>query len=173
VSGGAGGVGTAGVQLAAQAGAIVVASVRDRSRHEGVAALGAHAVIQPGTEAEHGPYDVVLELVGAPSLTAALSALAIGARVVVIGMAGGAEIELNLFALMGRRATIGGSTLRARSRTEKANVAMAVSKHVLPLLDDGRLRVPVCDTFPMSEAEAAYARFVEGAKLGKVVLVND
>jgi NADPH:quinone reductase-like Zn-dependent oxidoreductase len=161
------------VQLAAQAGATVVASVRDRARREGVVALGAHEVIEPGAEAEHGPYDVVLELVGAPSLTAALPALATGARVVVIGVGGGATVDHNLFSLMGRRARIGGSTLRARSRTDKATVAAAVTKHVLPLLADGRLKVPVCDTFPMAEAEAAYARFAEGAKLGKVVLVND
>jgi len=173
VSGAAGGVGTAGVQLAAQAGAIVVASVRDPQRRAGVAELGAHEVIEPGTEAGHGPFDVVLELVGEPSLSAALPALAIGARVVVIGVGGGAQVDLNLFSLMGRRARIGGSTLRVRSRTEKATVAQAVSKHVLPLLADGRLTVPVCDTFPMAEAEVAYGRFAEGAKLGKVVLVNE
>jgi len=173
VSGAAGGVGTAGVQLAAQAGATVVASVRDATKRDAVAALGAHEVIQPGSEAEHGPYDAVLELVGEPSLRVALPALATGARVVVIGVGGGAQIDLNLFSLMGRRARIGGSTLRARSRADKATVAAAVAKHVVPLLADGRLRVPVCDTFSMAEAEAAYARFREGAKLGKVVLVNE
>ena len=68
VSGAAGGVGTAGVQLAAATGATVTATVRDRDRHDAVAALGAATVIVPGDEAEHGPYDVVLELVGAPSL---------------------------------------------------------------------------------------------------------
>ena len=96
-----------------------------------------------------------------------------GTRIKVIGVGGGAQIDLNLFSLMGRRARIGGSTLRVRSRADKAAVAAAVAKHVLPLLADGRLRVPVCDTFAMAEAEAAYARFREGAKLGKVVLVNE
>lgn len=171
VSGAAGGVGTAGVQLAAAGGASVVATVRDAARRGAVAAFGATAVA-PGEEADHGPYDVVLELVGAPSLTATLPALATGARVVVIGVGGGAQIDLNLFTLMGKRARIGGSTLRARSRREKANVADAMTRHVLPLLASGRLRVPVCDTFPLAEAEAAYARFAEGAKLGKVVLVE-
>jgi NADPH:quinone reductase len=171
VSGAAGGVGTAGVQLAAATGAVVVATVRDPARRDAVAALGADEVVAPGTEAAHGPYDVVLELVGAPSLTEALPALATGARVVVIGMGGGAQIDLNLFALMGARARIGGSTLRARSRREKANVAAAVAHHVLPLLRSGRICVPVCDTFLLAEAETAYDRFVEGAKFGKVVLV--
>jgi NADPH:quinone reductase len=171
VSGAAGGVGTAGVQLAARAGATVVATVRDADRRPDVAALGAAAVIAPGEEPDAGPYDVVLELVGAPSLAATLPALATGARVVVIGVGAGAKTELDLFTLMARRARIGGSTLRARSRREKADVAAAVRAHVVPLLAAGRVRVPVCDTFPMAEAEAAYARFTEGAKLGKVVLV--
>jgi NADPH:quinone reductase-like Zn-dependent oxidoreductase len=173
VSGAAGGVGTAGVQLAAATGATVTATVRDAARRDGVAALGASAVVEPGREGDHGPYDVVLELVGAPSLTEVLPHLATGARVVVIGVGGGAQMELSLYSLMAARARIGGSTLRARSRREKANVAAAVAAHVGPGLAAGRIRVPVCDTFPMSEAQAAYDRFVEGAKLGKVVLVNE
>jgi len=173
VSGAAGGVGTAGVQLAAATGATVTATVRDAARRDGVAALGASAVVEPGREGDHGPYDVVLELVGAPSLTGVLPHLATGARVVVIGVGGGAQMELSLYSLMAARARIGGSTLRTRSRREKANVAAAVAAHVVPGLAAGRIRVPVCDTFPMSEAQAAYDRFVEGAKLGKVVLVNE
>ncbi len=64
--------------------------------------------------AGHGPYDVSLELVGAPGVAAVLPALAVGGRIVVIGVGAGAKVELNLLALMGSRATIGGSTLRAR-----------------------------------------------------------
>jgi NADPH:quinone reductase-like Zn-dependent oxidoreductase len=173
VSGAAGGVGTAGVQLAAAAGAVVVATVRDEGRRDAVRSLGASAVVAPGDEGAHGPYDVVLELVGAPSLGAVLPHLGVGARVVVIGVGGGAQIDLNLFSLMGRRARIGGSTLRARSRREKGNVAAAVAAHVVPLLADGRVRVPVCDTFALADAQAAYERFVAGAKLGKVALVDD
>jgi NADPH:quinone reductase len=171
VSGAAGGVGTAGVQLAAAAGAVVVATVRDPDRRDAVAALGAAVVIAPGEEAAHGPYDVVLELVGASSLATTLPAVATGARIVVIGVGGGARMELNLFTLMGARASIGGSTLRARSRREKANVAEGVRAHVLPLLASGRVAVPVTATFPLAEAEAAYDRFSQGSKLGKVVLV--
>jgi len=171
VSGGAGGVGTAGVQLAAQAGAVVTATVRDPARRDAVAALGAHHVIAPGDEGSHAPYDVVLELVGAPSLTGVLPHLAPWARVVVIGVGGGGRIEVELMQLMQKRVRIGGSTLRARSRREKAEVAADVAAHVLPALDAGRLQIPVCETFPLSEASAAYDRFAAGAKLGKVVLV--
>jgi NADPH2:quinone reductase len=171
VTGAAGGVGTAGVQLAAATGAVVVATVRDHSRHAEVAALGATHVIDPDDVADHGPYDVVLELVGAASLPTVLPHLATAARVVVIGIGSGAKIELNLGQLMGTRARISGSTLRARSRREKGNVAAAVAAHTLPLLARGQLTVPVCATFPLAEATAAYERFSAGGKLGKVVLV--
>jgi NADPH:quinone reductase-like Zn-dependent oxidoreductase len=171
VSGAAGGVGTAGVQMATAAGAIVTASVRNAARHDAVRELGASYVIEPGDEGAHGPYDVVLELVGAPSLNGVLPHVAREARVVVIGVGAGAQMELNLYQLMGTRARIGGATLRARSRREKADVAAAVAAHVLPLLEAGRVRVPVADSFPLSEAEAAYERFAKGGKLGKVVLV--
>jgi NADPH:quinone reductase len=171
VSGAAGGVGTAGVQLAARAGAVVTATVRDPARHDAVAALGAQAVLSPGDEEAQAPYDVVLELVGAPSLTKVLPQVAPWARIVVIGVGGGGRLELELMQLMQKRVRIGGSTLRARSRREKADVAADVAAHVLPALAAGRLRIPVDQTFPLPEAQAAYDRFAAGAKFGKVVLV--
>jgi NADPH2:quinone reductase len=171
VTGAAGGVGTAGVQLAAAAGARVVASVRDPARRDEVAALGAADVVDPSDVGARGPYDVVLELVGAPSLALALRTLATSGRVAVVGVGAGARLELDLLSLMVARGRIGGSTLRSRSRQAKAAVVAAVEAHVLPLLAAGRIRVPVCDTFPMAEAAAAYDRFERGSKLGKVVLL--
>jgi NADPH:quinone reductase-like Zn-dependent oxidoreductase len=170
VTGAAGGVGTAAVQLAAAAGARVVASVRDRSQHEAVAALGADAVVEPGDVAAHGPYDVVLELVGAASLPSALDALATGARVVVIGVGSGAVVEVDLSALMRARARVSASTLRARPSGEKAILVAALGALVVPALADGRLRVPLAATFPLEDAAAAYERFAAGGKVGKVVL---
>jgi len=172
ISGAAGGVGTAGVQLAAAAGASVVATVRHAAHHEEVGALGAGVVIDPDGVAAHGPYDVVLELVGAASLPTVLPHLATDARVMVIGVGSGAKMEINLLQLMGARARIGGATLRGRTRREKADVAAAVAAHVLPLVTSGRLRVPISATFPMAEATAAYDYFTAGGKLGKVVLVS-
>ncbi len=171
VSGAAGGVGTAGVQLAAAAGATVTATVRDPARRDAVAALGADAVLAPGDEAAQAPYDVVLELVGAPSLQSALPHVAPWGRVVVIGVGGGGRMEIELMQLMQKRVRIGGSTLRARSRREKADVAADVAAHVLPALATGHLTIPVCGTFPLAEAQAAYDRFAAGAKFGKMVLV--
>ncbi len=129
-------------------------------------------VVAPGDEGTAGPYDVALELVGQASLTDVLPHLATGSRVVVIGVGSGGRMEIDLMQLMTKRARIGGSTLRARSAHDKAEVAAKVSRHVLPALASGRLHVPVCATHPMADAEEAYERFAAGAKFGKVVLLT-
>ncbi len=170
VHGGAGGVGTAAIQLAVTAGARVTATVRNADLREQVAALGAD-VIAPEDFAQHGPFDAILELVGAPNLPANLEALATGGRIVVIGVGAGATTELNLLALMMKRARIMASTLRARPLEEKAATARALERHVLPLVEAGKLRVPVAETFPLDQAAAAYDRFAAGGKLGKLVLL--
>jgi NADPH:quinone reductase len=169
VHGGAGGVGTAAVQLGKAAGARVTATVRSDVLREGVGGFGAE-VIAPDGFAGYGPFDVVLELVGAPNLAENIGALATGGRICVIGVAAGAQAELNLLALMGKRARIHGSTLRARPLEEKALAARALEHEVLPLFESGALRVPVTETFPLEEAAVAYDRFAEGGKLGKIVL---
>ena len=173
ISGAAGGVGTAAVQLAAVAGARVVASVRNPDHHDRVRELGADVVIAPDAVADHGPYDISLELVGAAGVEAVLPYLATGARVVVIGVGAGARAQVDLLAIMGARATLGGSTLRARTTEEKAEVAWLVESRAVHLLGTGAVRVPVAATFPMADATAAYDRFAEGGKLGKIVLVNE
>ncbi len=170
VHGAAGGVGTAAVQLGVAAGAEVIASVRDPGRRDAVAALGAE-VVEPSSVAGRGPYDVILELVGAPNLDTNLNALAIGGRIAVIGTGAGAKGEMNLGLLMAKRARMHGSTLRARPLEAKAAAARRVEAEVLPLFLRGRLTVPVCATFPLEEAAAAYERFGAGSKFGKVVLV--
>ena len=172
VTGAAGGVGSAAVQLGARAGAHVVASVRDPARREEVAALGAAEVITPADVAAHGPYDVVLELVGAASLPSALEALALRGRVVVIGVGSGANVELDLMAMMGRRARISASSLRARSSGEKAVLIATLGSLVVPALAAGRLRVPVATTFALADVADAYERFAAGGKLGKIVLTG-
>ena len=171
VHGAAGGVGTAGVQLAAATGARVTASVRNRELWHAVRELGADDVVPHDDFASKGPYDVVLELVGAVNLAANLEALARGGRIVVIGVAAGAHAELDLYAVMSKRGLITGSTLRARPLEEKALVSRRAEAHVLPLLEAGLIRVPVAEAFPLDEAPAAYERFAAGGKLGKIVLV--
>ena len=172
VHGGAGGVGTAAIQLGRAAGARVTATVRDERLRERVAALGAEAIAPEGFGAR-GPFDVILELVGAPNLAENVSALGTGGRIAVIGIGAGARGELNLGALMAKRARIHGSTLRARPLEEKALSARAVERSVLPLLAAGAVCVPVAAEYDLERAAEAYDRFAAGGKLGKIILRMD
>jgi NADPH:quinone reductase-like Zn-dependent oxidoreductase len=171
IHGAAGGVGTAAVELAVAAGADVVATVRNESVRDGVAALGA-TVVAPDDFGGHGPFDVVLELVGGVNMEANLDSIATGGRIAVIGVGAGLSAEISLLTLMGKRGRIHGSTLRARPLEEKAAAARRVERHVLPLLARGAVTVPVAATFPAAEAAAAYERFAAGGKLGKIVLTR-
>jgi putative PIG3 family NAD(P)H quinone oxidoreductase len=171
VHGAAGGVGTAAVQLGAAAGAEVIATVRNPDLRDGVRELGAHEVIECEGFAEHGPFDVVLELVGGSNMPDNVKALRTGGRIVVIGVGGGGfKAELNLVALMGKRGRISASTLRARPLEEKAMTARLVEHHVIPLFERGELTVPIAETFPLDAAQEAYERFAAGGKLGKIVI---
>ncbi len=170
ISGAGGGVGTAAIQLATAAGAHVTASVRNAGLHDAVRALGADEVLDPSDTAEGGPYDVLLELVGAPDLEDNLRAMRRLGRVVVIGVGAGFKAELNLLAVMGQRLQIGGSTLRARPLEEKAETARAMEREVLPLFERGVLQVPVAESFALDRVAEAYDRFAAGGKLGKIVL---
>ncbi len=173
VHGAAGGVGTAAVLLGALAGATVVATVRDDAKRGAVEALapGVRAVPQDGF-AERGPFDVILELVGAPNLPGDVDALATGGRICVIGVGAGAKAEVNLLGLMAQRGRIMASTLRTRPLEQKADAARRVEANLLPALAEGRLRLPVDRTFPLAEASAAYEHFATGGKVGKVVLLT-
>jgi putative PIG3 family NAD(P)H quinone oxidoreductase len=174
VHGAAGGVGTAGVQLGHALGAHVTASVRSQELHNRVAALGADEVVFPELleqrDHEVAPFDVVLDLVGAPNLDVNLRRLATGGRIVVIGVGGGAKGEINLMRLMSARGRIMASTLRARPLEEKAAAARRIEREVLPLVARGAITVPVAATYPLAAAAEAYDRFAAGGKLGKIVL---
>jgi len=173
VHGAAGGVGTAGVQLASAVGARVVATVRRESLRSEVERLGAGiTVVAPEGFEEHGPFDVILELVGAPNLAADVRSLATRGRIAVIGIGGGSRAELDLGALMAARGTIHSSTLRTRPLEAKADAARLVEAHVLPLIASERLRVPVQAAYPLGDAPSAYRRFAQGGKLGKIVLTT-
>jgi NADPH2:quinone reductase len=169
VHGAAGGVGMAAVQLGVMTGARVTATVRNGQCRTQVAALGVQA-IEPEGFADYGPFDVILELVGAQNLTGNLEALATGGRIVVIGVGAGAVSDIDLRMLMQKRAVLRGSTLRSRPIEEKAITARLMEKMVLPGFASGDLIVPVAASYPLDEAPAAYDRFRAGSKLGKVVL---
>ncbi|MGI8712547.1 MAG: alcohol dehydrogenase catalytic domain-containing protein [Solirubrobacteraceae bacterium] len=169
VHGGAGGVGTAAIQLGRAAGARVTASVRNPELRDQVSALGC-TVIPCEDFAPRGPFDVILELVGALNLTENLQALEVGGRITIIGTSAGAKGELDLRPLMGKRARIMGSTLRARPLELKALTARAFERSVLPALASGAVKVPIAKTYPLEDAVAAYDHFAGGGKLGKIVL---
>jgi NADPH:quinone reductase-like Zn-dependent oxidoreductase len=169
VHGAAGGVGMAAVQLGTMAGARVTATVRSERCREQIAALGVNA-LAPEEFAEAGPFDVILELVGAPNFPANFEALAPLGRIVVVGIGAGAQTDLDLRALMYKRARLFGTVMRARSLEEKAVMTRAVERAVLPGFASGDLSVFVTETFPLDDVAAAYERFQAGGKLGKIVL---
>jgi len=158
VNGAGGGVGTAGVQLGVAAGARVTASARHH--HAELRALGAD------TEPE-GVHDVILELVGGENLAANLDRLALRGRILLIGMGAGGRAEIDFYKLMRTRGRIFGSTLRPRTREEKAEVVSALGA----FLDAHALTVHVEETFPLEQAQDAYERFRAGGKFGKIVVV--
>jgi len=172
VHGAAGGVGCAAVQLGRAAGARVTASVRNTDLHDAVAEFGADVVAHDNFQ-DRGPFDVILELVGAVNLIDNLKILNTGGRIAVIGTGAGATGEINLGLVMMKRARIHGSTLRARPLELKALTARAMERSVLPLIASGKVTVPVAKTYPLAEAAAAYEHFKRGGKLGKIVLTMD
>src|SRR3954469_10578271 len=171
VHGGAGGVGTAAIQLGRAAGARVTATVRREEVRPEIERLGARAIAPDGFEDE-GPFDVILELVGAPNMPGNVNALATLGRIVVIGIGAGAKAELHLGALMGKRGRLSASHLRNRSLEQKASAMRLVEHEVLPLFESGALTVPVAATYPLDEVNDAYERFTAGGKVGKIVLLT-
>jgi len=164
VNGASGGVGTAAVQLGLALGAEVTGTARRAESRDLVRGLGAD------TEPE-GEYDVILELVGGELLTRDVEQLATHGRLAVIGTGAGARAQVDFHLLMRRRGRIHGSTLRSRSAEEKALVVARLGEDAVPLLAAGRVAVHVQETFPLDQAQAAYAAFAAGGKFGKLVLV--
>ena len=163
VNGASGGVGIAGVQLGSEAGASVTGAARHHL--EQIVELGA-----TDTNAS-GAYDVILELVGGENLRKNLGRLDNRGRIAVIGLGAGGTAEVNFHHLMRARGRIHGSTLRTRSRAEKADVIRRLREDVLPLLEEGRVVVPVHATYSLEQAQEAYDAFAAGGKFGKIVLV--
>jgi putative PIG3 family NAD(P)H quinone oxidoreductase len=180
VHGGSGGVGSLAVQLGAALGAHVVATAGGRERAERCRELGAEVVVDHRREdfvaavraasAGHGA-DVVLDVIGAANLPDNVRVLAPGGRLVVIGLQKGRRGELDLNALMTKRATVTGTTLRSRSPQEKAAIVAAVGEHVWPMVADGRVRPVVHARVPLAQAEEAMALLERGEAFGKVLLV--
>lgn len=179
VHGGSGGIGTTAVQVARALGARVVATAGGPERAERCRALGAEVAVDHRSEDfvarvrevtdGHGA-DVVLDVVGAAYLGRNLQALATGGRLAVIGLQKGRRAELDLGLLLARRATVLGTTLRARPAAEKAAIVAAVGRHVWPMVAEGRVRPVVHAVLPLAEAARAHRMLTAGEVFGKVLL---
>lgn len=169
VSGAAGGVGVAGVQIARALGAEVIAVTRTDEHHGRLRQLGSHETITVDEVASIAGVDVVLELLGSPHFNIVQNVLNPMARVVVIGVGAGRIAEFDLRSMMGKRATITGSTLRRRSREEKAKIARRISDVIIPMWVSREIEVPLAKVFNLDEATEAYEFFAMSGKFGKVV----
>jgi putative PIG3 family NAD(P)H quinone oxidoreductase len=180
VHGGGSGIGTFTIQLAKAIGARVVTTAR-RSKHEALRQLGADVTIDyteedfaEATKRATGGRgaDVILDIVGAKYLPRNVDALAVNGRLVVIGMQGGRKGELDLGALMAKRALVAATTLRARPPDDKARIVAGVHRDVWPLVESGAIRIVIDRRLSMDRAAEAH-RIVEASEhIGKVVLVN-
>jgi putative PIG3 family NAD(P)H quinone oxidoreductase len=166
VNGANGGVGLAGVQLGVACGARVLATVRSDAVRERLEGMGAELVALD----EVRGVDVVLELVGGPNIPADLRALATQGRIVVVSSAAGESVELPIRLLMGRRATMRGTLLRARPIEQKASAVQAFAREVVPLLESGAVEPVVDRVFPAGQAAEAFEHIQQPGKFGKVLL---
>ncbi|MFJ6706664.1 MULTISPECIES: NAD(P)H-quinone oxidoreductase [unclassified Streptomyces] len=174
VHGGAGGVGTAAIQIAKALGARVVTTVGGPEKVARARELGADVAVDHRTEdfAESGPYDVILDVVGGDYLERNVRSLAADGRLLVIGLQNGLEGNLNLAELVFKRASVHGTTLRTRSKEQKAAIIADVRKHVWPMIENGAVRLLIDRTVPMAEAAEAHRLMETGGHLGKILLVN-
>ncbi|GAA1048845.1 NAD(P)H-quinone oxidoreductase [Arthrobacter russicus] len=176
VHGGAGGIGAMAIQLAKALGARVIATAGSAAKCEKILELGADEAVNyreqdfVGAAQRFGGADVILDVMGGSYLARNLEALALGGRLVVIGLQGGSSAELDLAALMGKRASVIGTTLRSRPVDEKAAVMEQVRRVVWPLIAQGTIKPSIGATFPLDQARQAHDYFDSGEHQGKVLL---
>jgi putative PIG3 family NAD(P)H quinone oxidoreductase len=176
VHGGAGGIGTFAIQLASVLGARVFATAGSPEKLELCRALGAERAIDYRDEdfvevlAEAGGADVILDNMGAKYLSRNIAALRTQGRLVIIGLQGGAKGELDIAALMAKRAAVVATTLRARPTDEKAAICRAVEEHVWPLVEAGKVRPIVGAEIGLEDVVEAHALMDAGTHTGKILL---
>ena len=172
VHGGTSGIGTHCVQLAAALGATVTVTVGSAAKAERALALGASKAVLYKDEdfVEAGPFDVVLDNMGAAYLARNVQALATGGRLVVIGLQGGVSGELDLGALLTKRAAVHATSLRARPLEEKAAIVAAVTEHVWPRVATGEVAPVVDRVLPLDEVAEAHRVVERSEHVGKVLL---
>ncbi|MCW2789602.1 MAG: NADPH:quinone oxidoreductase [Aeromicrobium sp.] len=177
VHGGASGIGTMAIQLGKAFGARVIVTVGSEEKAAFCRELGADVTInyreQDFAEAmkESGEQaDVILDIMGAKYLAANVSVLATAGRLVVIGMQGGTKAELNLGALLTKRAAVMATSLRARPVAEKSAIVSAMVAQVWPLITDGTVRPVIHATYPLEDVRQAHQVLEDSSHSGKVLL---
>lgn len=163
---GASGVGLAAIQLARDAGARVLVTVRSESKHEACRRLGAEVVPPDHNE----PVDVIVDCVGGSYLADNIRTLRPFGRLVIIGLLGGSKAEMDLAAVLRNRLKVVGSTLRSRPRTEHVAIVRAFRERFYAKLLDGTFEIPIDRTFPIREAAAAHAFMGANQNTGKIIL---
>jgi putative PIG3 family NAD(P)H quinone oxidoreductase len=181
VHGGAGGIGSFAIQLAAQLGARVFTTAGTAEKRAFCRSLGAEVAIDYHEEdfvevlQEHtggAGADVILDNMGASYLGRNVTALATEGRLVVIGMQGGTKGELDLSALLRKRGAVIATTLRARPADEKAAICSSVVEHVWPLVADGSVRPIIEETVPLDDVRRAHELMESGSHTGKILLTT-
>jgi NADPH:quinone reductase-like Zn-dependent oxidoreductase len=177
VHGGTSGIGTTANQVANAFGADVITTVGSDEKAAAARELGADVVINYRTQdfaqamADAGlSADVILDIIGAKYLAANVNALATNGRLVIIGLQGGISAELNLAALLGKRASVTATSLRARPVAEKAAIVRETLQNVTPLLDAGAVRPIVHATFDLAEVAEAHRMLESSEHIGKLIL---
>ncbi|AQU67598.1 NAD(P)H-quinone oxidoreductase [Streptomyces niveus] len=179
--GGASGIGTMAIQLAKSVGARVAVTAGGPEKLARCEELGADILIDYREQdfveelrkaTDGAGADVILDIVGAKYLDRNVRALAVNGRLAVIGLQGGVKGELNLAALLGKRAAVTATSLRGRPLGEKASIVAAVREHVWPLVGAGQVRPVVDRTFPMTDAAEAHAALEAGDHVGKILLLR-
>jgi putative PIG3 family NAD(P)H quinone oxidoreductase len=179
VHGGSGGVGTAAIQLAKTAGARVLVTAGSADRCANCVELGADAAFNHREEdfarrvlesTDDAGIEVVLDCIGAPYLERHLEVLAVGGRLVVIGLQGGATAEIDLSRLMRRRLSVTGSTLRARPTEEKGRIIRAFLYRFGADLTGARIRPVVDRVVPLDKVADAHRAMAAGEIFGKLIL---
>ena len=177
VHAGASGVGSAAIQLCKALGNPVWVSVGSPERLAYCEALGAAGGVVRNANLDDlkqlGPFDVILDPVGASYGPLNVELLARDGRWVMIGLMGGRKVELDLAQILGKRLQLTGSTLRNRDDDFKAELLKELGQQVWPLFTDGRLKAQLVDTYSVAFAEAAYAELATNQVSGKLVLVID
>ncbi|MFG2618783.1 NAD(P)H-quinone oxidoreductase [Streptomyces sp. NPDC048507] len=181
VHGGSSGIGTMAVQLGKAVGAKVAVTAGGKEKLARCAELGADVLIDYREQdfveelraATGGAgADVILDIMGAKYLTRNLDALAVNGRLAIIGLQGGVKAELNLGALLAKRAAITATSLRTRPLGEKTAIVAAVREHVWPLIASGRVRPVVHATYPMARAAEAHRVLESSTHVGKLLLTR-